>query len=161
MKTSFSYSLLNKEKVLSRLFPPYPFQDHDRAMAFLQESRLSQSSMLYPKCANPMKMCRTQCSIDECILRCYRIQLVHGNMRCSKLSLGEVMLPTYDSEDSTIKGHRWGVQPKWLNSKQVVSILRGCGSGEHRKQLWEIRSRWKGGWIWWKQIQEKKIQQRT
>lgn len=160
IKTSFSHSLLNKEKVLPILFLAYLFQDHDRAMAFLQERALSQSSMLCTKCANPMKMCRTQCGVNECIWRCYRIQLVHGNMRCSKLSLGKVMLPIYDSEDGTIKGHRC-VQPKWLNSKQVLSVLQECGSGEHLKQLWEIRSRRKGGWIWWKQIQEKKIQQRT
>jgi hypothetical protein len=96
MKISFSRSLLSKEKVLSRLFLAYLFQDHDRAMAFLQESGLSQSSMLCPKCANPMKRCRAQCGFDECIWRCYRIQLVHGNMRCSRLSLGEVVLPSYD-----------------------------------------------------------------
>jgi len=106
MKTSFSHSLLNKERVLPRLFVAYCFQDHDRAMAFLQESRLSQSIMLCPKCSNPMKMHRVQCGVNECIWRCYRIHMVHGNMRCSKLSLGEVMFLTYDSEDSTIKGHR-------------------------------------------------------
>jgi hypothetical protein len=55
MKTSFSHSLLNKERVLSRLFLACLVQDHDTAMAFLQESELSRSNMLCLKCLNPMK----------------------------------------------------------------------------------------------------------
>jgi len=154
------HSPFNKERVLSRLFLAYRFQDHDRAMAFLQESGLSQSSMC-PKCANPMKMCRAQCGVNECILRCYRIHLVHGNIRCSKLSLGGVMLPTYDSEDSTIKGHRWRVQSKGLTHSKWFHFCRDVVLGGTWKAITRNQSRRKGGWILWKQIQENKIQQRT
>lgn len=119
MKTRFSHSLLNKEKVLSRLFLAYLFQDHERAMAFLQESRLSQSRMLCPKCANPMKMYRTQCGVDECIWRCYRIRLIHRNMRCSKLSLGEVMLPIYDLR-------QYHQRPQMRSTTQITKLEASC-----------------------------------
>ena len=161
MRISFSNSLLNKERVLLRLFLAYLFQNHDRAMAFLQESRLSHSSTLRPKCANPMKMCRAQQGVNECIWRCYRIQLVHGNMRCSKLSLGEVMLPIYDIVKTV---------PSKAIDKEFNQMNRLKASGFNFEGMWFWRT-WKaikrnqvkrkGGWIWWKQNQEKKIQQTT
>jgi hypothetical protein len=56
MKTSFSHSILNKKRVLSRLFLAHLFQEHGRAMAFLQENRLVEQHAVSKVCKSNENM---------------------------------------------------------------------------------------------------------